>query len=235
MAALLTGIPAVLQAGEVMGGPAPAPTGGGSDCECADPGWTLDLAAMYFQLGATDGEGDDADADFGYRAGLRYETAGGLFFDASYFGFGGEGDGDEDVDVTNWDFMVGDTICCGEKLSLAFAAGLRYSEVEWDSEFDVSGIGPVFSIEAERALGGPWSLYAGITQAFVIGDNDEDDYDNHIFSMTQIEAGIQYAFGMGAATDAFIRVGGEAQYYNATDYDEDMGLFGGGVTVGFKF
>ncbi len=206
--AVLTGSATLLGmvSGAFAGDPAPyvpAPT---PEPLCGSPGWTLEAAVLYMKPHQSEGEIADSDWDAGYRFGLAYEMPDGLRFALRVFGFDGTGEygegrygegryrnNDVEEEFFALDFLVGDTFCPSEDLSIAINVGLRYASYKEDWKYysdgkaaDFDGFGPVIGTEIVRQLGGNWALYAELQASIIFGDNDIDDFA--LFKRAYIEA-----------------------------------------------
>ncbi|NNC88004.1 MAG: hypothetical protein HKN82_06030 [Akkermansiaceae bacterium] len=164
-----------------------------------------------------------------------------------------------DVEHVAIDFLVGDNLYCGE-VCLDIAFGVRYASYEregryahfdkgWNKRhfhrsgdsFDFDGWGPTIELTATRQLDGPWSLYGEFQQSLLFGETSGSsrrrgggDSDT-LASITEIAAGVQYSLGsmMGGLKDAYIRLGGEAQYWVIDG--NDVGLYGASLGFGSTF
>jgi len=236
--------------------PAPAP-------ECGNPGWTLTAAALYLKSHVGLGsefdfdEGIDGDFDWGFRGSLGYERPDGLF--GRVVGFWYEGDAALEDEGYEWatitpevyaiDFLVGDTFCPTPNTSLEVSAGIRYGHLgvdeitfdgwESDYEYDFDGWGPTFQLRARRTLTDRVALYADLQQSFLFGERefswgDNDDYEvDTLAAVSEIRGGIEFLWGMAAIQNAYLRLGGEGQYWWVDSFD--LGLVGVNAEVGFTF
>ncbi len=256
--AVLTGSATLLGmvSGAFAGDPAPyvpAPT---PEPLCGSPGWTLEAAVLYMKPHQSEGEIADSDWDAGYRLGLAYEMPDGLRFALRVFGFDGTGEygegrygegryrnNDVEEEFFALDFLVGDTFCPSEDLSIAINVGLRYASYKEDWKYysdgkaaDFDGFGPVIGTEIVRQLGGNWALYAELQASIIFGDNDVDDEgdsgDDSTMIISEIGGGVQYSFGSG-----HVRLGAEGQYWSGlSDSDtEDVSLLGAVLELGWRF
>lgn len=231
--------------------PPPPPT---KECDgCTNPGLFVQGTLLYLKSHNADIDEYEGEWDLGYRGSIGFENASGLRFALTGFYHQTEFAGASGVDGehTFWyiDATIGDTIHCGE-LCLEVSGGIRYAGNNFDetwpggqnqasmntsSEFE--GFGPVFALEATRAIDDRFSLYATLRQSILFGEDDYDD-GTGVFStdtlvgITEIGAGIQANFGLGRA-DAFLRAGFEGQYW--WEDGADTGLFGGVLGAGANF
>lgn len=230
---------------------------------CINPGFYVEGSLLYLNsYASTDGD-YDGDWDFGYRGAIGYETPTGLFVELTGFYYEGDFDIDDqfgrlDGEVEHYyiDLVVGDTVHCGE-LCLAVSGGLRWGGLNADARERVSGAttyrrenefegwGPVVKIEGTRALNEQFGIYAELSQSILFGELDErerfdgeggQDFDfdsDTLAAITEIGAGIEYKFGLGPVSNAFVRLGFEGQYWMVDG--SDHGLVGGVLKVGGRF
>ncbi|NNM30663.1 MAG: hypothetical protein HKO57_14170 [Akkermansiaceae bacterium] len=283
-AGVFLGYVSQLEAGEVGPMAAYMPPAPVSDCDaCNDPGFYGGVSLLYMKP-YSGGEGLDGEWDLGLRGTLGFERPDGLFYELNGFWFDGEFDREVspnsiynyDDDVSTWyvEGLIGDNLHCGEAcLDLAF--GLRYANLEFESsrtlrrditdggegssfseEFE--GVGPVVRIDGTRQLTEQVTLYGGLSQAILFGEQDfsrsstnraevtsppgpgaiilngsgSSSRDTLAF-VTEIEAGLQFNFNAGQIQGAHARIGIEGQYWSIGG--SDFGLFGGVLGVGFNF
>ncbi|NNC88272.1 MAG: hypothetical protein HKN82_07420 [Akkermansiaceae bacterium] len=240
-------------------------------------------------LGGDGGEGVDGDWDLGARGTLGFERPDGLFYELNGFWYESEFDFDNrrdnrfayDNELSTYyiEGLIGDNLHCGEAcLDLAF--GIRYASLELDEserrvnfdgaegqtvrvagnetwEFD--GIGPVVRLDGTRQLNEQVTLYAGLSQAILFGEQKfSGSSTNRLISsgnpgsptgpamtsggssksdtvafVTELEGGVMFNLNMGALQDAHVKLGIEGQYWSVGG--SDLGLFGGVLGVGFSF
>ena len=114
-----------------------------------------------------------------------------------------------------------------------------------DLEFD--GWGPTFQIRGRRTLTDRIGLYADFQQSFLFGEAElshtkdgliDDDWDDKgtadtLAAISEIRGGIEFLWGWNQIQNAYLRLGGEGQYW-WIDSDA-IGLVGGVAEVGFNF
>ena len=156
------------------------------------------------------------------------------------------------------DLLIGDTFCPTENTSLEVSAGLRYAQLEestrgdyifgpprdetvlsYDQEIEFDGWGPTFQIRGRRTLTDRIALYADFQQSFLFGERTlrfegapEGDSDT-LASISEIRGGIEFGWGWNQIQNAYLRLGGEGQFWLVDS--ADIGLVGGVAEVGFNF
>lgn len=224
----------------------PPPYVAPKDCDgCVEPGFYLSASLLYLHAYNSDIDEFDGEWDAGFRGQLGWESANGLFVEftgmyheTDYSGANGVVNGS--FEFFYLDATVGDTIHCGE-LCLAVSGGLRYSHFEFnedwggmnnDTEFD--GVGPVFNIEATRAVHPNVNLYANIRQSLLFGESDYIGFKTDtLASVTEIGGGLEWKFDLGSFSNTFVRAGIEGQYWHVDS--ASIGLLGGVLSVGSHF
>jgi hypothetical protein len=135
---LLTAAPLFAGVSEPIAAPAPQ-----ANCE---QGWTLGLEALALRPFQSEGEYDENNFDFGYRASVGYQFNDGLFTKLTYFGYKGDtysdsgrdsdGYGDysyddnAEVEVSYLDLVIGQNFKPSEALTLSPFVGLRWATFE---------------------------------------------------------------------------------------------------------
>jgi hypothetical protein len=216
-----------LQAGEPVEAPPMSPS-------VADCPWGLGLEAMLLKAHSNEGIYDEQDEEFAYRVALSYKAGDNLGFRLRYFDF--EGSGDEHPEMTAFDAEVFDSFTLGS-WNGEFSLGLRFASFEeTDDLTDFNGFGPVLGLELTRTITGPLSFYANARTGLIFGEDDENE-DDSFLATTELGLGLQYTFTMMGSCESYVRLGVEAQNWaSISDNDnEDTGLFGGVLKVGFSF
>jgi|GEM_PF-2712134 len=203
-AGIFLGYLADLQAGEVAPMPSYVPTSDCDACNDPGMygGVSLLYLKPYGDDGAgsgDDGAGSGGDWDFGARATLGFERPDGLFFELNGFWADGSYDVGNDSgsnyqysqDQSAWyvEALVGDNLHCGE-MCVDYGFGVRYGNIENEygevysgnqdfvrhqkDSYSFEGIGPVVRIDVTRELNDRVSLYGGLSQAILFGDQDYD-------------------------------------------------------------
>ena len=219
--ALAVALSSGLQAGDVVAQPMAPPV---SDATCP---WELSVAAVYLKAHDNEGTYDSQDEELGYRLELAYQN-GGLGYRVRYFDW--EGSGSDTAEITSFDFEVFDGFQLGG-WDGEYSVGIRYAEFdEPDEDYEYDGWGPTLGLELTRDLGGAWSLYAGSRLSLLYGEEDYDDEDE-VLPIVELELGVQYDIN----DCTYVRLGLEAQNYESRsdDDNEDIGLFGGALEIGF--
>jgi hypothetical protein len=215
-----------LQAGEPSKAPQMSPS-------VADSPWGLGLEAMLLKAHSNEGNYDEQDQEFAYRATLSYKAGDNLGFRLRYFDF--EGSGVDHPEITAIDAEVFDTFTLGS-FNGEFSLGLRSASFEETvNNADFSGYGPTLGLELTRTITGPLSFYANARTSLIFGDDDENE-DNSFVGATELGLGLHYDFTM-MGCQSFVRLGVEAQNWASlsSNDNEDTALFGGVLKVGFSF
>jgi len=209
-----------LQAGEVVTQPMAPPV---SAATCP---WEISASALYLKAYSNEDNYDSQDEEFGYRLELAYQN-GGLGYRVRYFDW--EGSGSDTAEIMTIDFEVFDGFQLGS-WDGEYSVGIRYGEFDEEYYTDYDGWGPTLGVELTRQLSGAFSLYAGARGSLLYGNEDYDDEDE-VLPIVELEVGIQYDIN----DCTYIRLGLEAQNYQSIsdDDNEDTGLFGGALEVGF--
>jgi len=195
-----------------------------SDCACP---WGFSAAALYLKAHHNAGGYDqDQEEELGYRVALSYKCDDNLGIRVRYFEW--EGSGADTAEIMTIDFEVFDGFQLGS-WDGEYSVGIRYGEFDEEGT-DYDGWGPTLGVELTRQLSGAFSLYAGARGSLLYGNEDYYDEDE-VLPIVELEVGIQY--DINACT--YIRLGLEAQNYQSIsdDDNEDTGLFGGALEVGF--
>jgi hypothetical protein len=214
-----------LQAGEVVTQPMAPPV---SAATCP---WEITASALYLKAHSNEDQFNDQDQEFGYRLEVAYQN-GGLGYRLRYFDWEGTGGSSDDYpEMTAWDLEVFDGFQLGG-WDGEYAVGIRYAtyEEDYDNNADFSGWGPTLGIELTHGLSGAFSVYAEGRASLVYGD-DDDNYDDSFVPILELGAGIQYDIN----DCTYVRLGFEAQNWASisSNDNEDTGLFGGALEVGF--
>ena len=262
-AGLFVGSLTLLPAGEVGPMAAFAPPAPVSDCDaCNAPGWYAGASLLYLESYGDSAQGGtmDGDWDLGARGTLGFERPDGLFIELNGFWYEGDYDYENysgEIDSYYIEALIGDNLHCGEAC-LDYAFGLRYASLEKSGSFSESinstsllelpegngqgsnfreyeGFGPVVRLDGVRPLNDRVSLYAGLSQALLFGEEkeSEDSDDDKVAFVTELEGGIQIGLNAGQLQDAHVRLGIEAQYWSFDEHD--TGFFGGVLGAGFNF
>lgn len=229
------------QAGEPAMMPAPAPIV--SDCP-----WEIGLEALWLKAHSNEGHYDNQDYEFAYRLDASYKQGDSLGYRLTYFNYEGSDATDYAANKSSgmqpkidlFDLEVFDTFELGA-WNGEFSGGIRFGsieEIEYDRdlETDFSGWGPTIGLEMKHQLVGDLSIYAGVRGSWLFG-KDKENADNSSTFIAEGTLGLQYDFALFNSCNSYVRLGMEAQNYTSiSDGDnEDIGLFGGSLKVGFTF
>ena len=181
------------------------------------------------------------------RIWLGWSGENGVGARTRWFSFEGENpDGDMvKLQTTTFDVELTDALKLGSKWDVVLSAGVRYAEYleAWDVRFPegiTGSAGPVFGIELYRPIFGNTSVYFVGREAVMFGRF----FDQHplvlgheedlVYSITELQAGIQWDRHLSGTTSVFVRAGIEAQIWaGPSDLDtESFGLFGGTFSIG---
>lgn len=227
-------LPTIAQAGQTEPVMAPAPQAS------SDFPWNVSVDALYLKAHQSEGNYDNQDEEFAYRAALSFKSGDNLGLRLRWFDFEGT-DSDEDQDypqASTLDFEVFDTFALGNWKG-EYAAGLRWFEFELTDRFETDGWGPTFGLELTHPIVDRLEFYANARTSILFGDKDfESGGDDEDLTALIFETGLglQYTFSLGAA-ESYIRLGVEAQNWSGLDDgdSEDTGLFGAALRLGFNF
>ena len=116
-----------------------------------------------------------------------------------------------------------------------FSLGARYGDYHDEGENNfVDSVGPVLGMHLKSdVLFWNTNLFGNVRYAHQFGH--EDDGDLGSFSMTEVQAGLEWARDTRAG-NAYLRIFAEAQNV-AGDFDgsdEELGLIGGGIALGLS-
>jgi len=284
-AGIFLGYLADLQAGEVAPMPSYVPTSDCDACNDPGMygGVSLLYLKPYGDDGAgsgDDGAGSGGDWDFGARATLGFERPDGLFFELNGFWADGSYDVGNDSgsnyqysqDQSAWyvEALVGDNLHCGE-MCVDYGFGVRYGNIENEygevysgnqdfvrhqkDSYSFEGIGPVVRIDVTRELNDRVSLYGGLSQAILFGDQDYDfrttnvavpgavtpppsnsgfgDSREELAFISEIEFGLQFNLDVAGLQGTHIKLGVEGSYWTVDDWSR--GFVGGVLGAGFNF
>ncbi len=211
-----------LQAGEVVSQPMAPPI---SQSTCP---WEISVAAVYLKAHSNEGQFNSQDEEFGFRLEAAYQN-GGLGVRVRYFDWEGSGGSSYNPSVSSFDLELFDGFQLGG-WDGEYAFGLRYAEYDEGDNTSFDGWGPTVAIDLTHGLSGAFSVYANARASLVYGDNDYD-YDDSFVPIVELGLGIQYDI----SDCTYVRLGLEGQNWaSISDNDnEDTGLFGGALEVGF--
>jgi len=215
-------------------------SGGKESCcdVCCDQSMTYAgfeiVALKVFQ---SEGNYGNNDYQPGARIWAGVQRADGLGVRIRWFDFT-QSIGGEVVDIENLDLELTDAFSVGNWSGL-ISGGFRYTEFHGDAgafgddNVNSFGTGLTVGLQLNRHLTDRASIFASIQESILYGNETTEPMDDIVFSMTEIQLGVQVNRCTNYGT-AFFRTGVEAQLYSAvSDGDsEDVGLFGLFATVG---
>jgi len=214
-------------------------TGGGSgdSCGCND---CCDQSMSYagleiVALKVFQSEGNYGNNDYqpGARIWAGVQRADGLGFRIRYFDYTQQIGGDT-VDINNLDLELTDAFSLGNWSGLV-SGGFRYTEFEDEfGDVDSFATGLTVGVQMNRALNDRLSIFTGLQQSVLYGNDIGNNSDDICFSITEVQLGVQANRCLGSGATAFFRTGVEGQmYFAASDDDsETLGLLGLFATVG---
>jgi hypothetical protein len=230
-------LPTIAQAGQTEPAMAPAPQAS------SDFPWGISVDALYLKAHQSEGDYDNQDEEFAYRAALSFKSGDNLGLRVRWFDFEGtdddEDEGSDYPEATTLDFEVFDTFALGNWQG-EYAAGLRWYNFDEIDDFESDGWGPTFGLEVTHPIVDKLEFYANARTSILFGDRDEidgDDEDEDVTALVfETGLGLQYTFCLGAA-ESYIRLGVEAQNWSGVSEEdtEDAGLFGAALRLGFNF
>jgi len=217
------------QAGEVTPGPAVASSN-------ASGPWSLSAEALRLKAHSNEDNYDEQDYETGFRLALGYKSGDNLGLRFRMFEF--DSNSSDNVEIDSYDLEVFDHFTLGS-WNGEFSFGVRYLEFnepdDDDAEVEFNGFGPTVGVEFTRPISGPLSVYVGARTGLIYGDDDVND-DSSFAPVAELSVGLQYDFSV-VNHAAYVRLGVDAQNYASIsdDDNEDTGLFGAALKVGFSF
>lgn len=144
--------------------------------------------------------------------------------------------GGDTVDIENYDLELTDAFTLGNWNGIV-SGGLRYTEFQDDfGSVSTYATGLTVGIQANRQLNDRLSIFASVQESLMYGNDVGNTADDVVFSITEVQLGVQADRCLNSGATMFVRTGVEGQFYSAaSDFDsEALGLFGFFATLGVQ-
>lgn len=213
---------------------------GGSSCgacgcnDCCDQSMVYGgLEIVALKVFQSEGNYGNNDYQPGARIWLGAQRADGLGIRVRYFNYDQEIGGDN-VLIENFDIELTDAWRLGNWDGI-LSGGFRYGEFIDDfGSVETYAAGITVGFQANRWVNDRFAIFAAVQESLLYGNDVGNDVDDVVFSITEIQLGVQANRCLNNGSTMFVRTGVEGQFYaQASDNDsEGLGLFGFFATVG---
>lgn len=206
---------------------------------CCDKSMTYaGLEIVALKVFQSEGNYGNNDYQPGVRIWAGVQRSDGLGVRVRWFDYT-QNIGGEVVDIENLDLELTDAFSLGRWDGIV-SGGLRYTEFQGDAgingdfDVDVFATGLTMGLQLNRYVTDRASIFASVQQSILYGNDIVNPIDDMVFSITELQLGVQVNRNLCSGATAFLRTGVEADMYTGvSDFDsENVGLFGIFTTVG---